>query len=344
MQDCKTGLYKGYIYCIENMINSHKYIGQTSMTILRRWYKHTSDAKKSNQVLYRAMRKYGVGNFKIYPLKEFSCATVKELRKTLDDQEIKTIKEYKDNGIELYNMTKGGDHRPDATFQPVDMYSLDGNFLRSFESISDAGNYLVQQGIIIFDETNSGGGVPGSTSIGACCRGKYHTAYGYVYRYKGEAFDKYSIESPFYKKVYKFTKNGDFIKKYPSIYACADDNGFKKTSVKVLIERKKIKDGYIYSLSRSIDISEFSEIKPQNQYVLMKTLDNKPYILFSCLNEVREYLGINDISIVAKAANGKRKTAYKHKWEYIAKNDEERLKDVLFLLFKKEEKSWQQIS
>ena len=103
-------------------------------------------------------------------------------------------------------------------------------------------------------------------------------------------------------------------------------------------------DIYIYSLSRTIDISEFSETKPQNQYVLMKTLDNKPYILFSCLNEVREYLGVSDISVVAKVVNGKRRIAYKHKWEYIAKNDEERSKDVLFLLFKKEEKSWQQIS
>ena len=39
----KTGMYEGYIYCIKNLLNEMKYIGQTSRTISIRWNQHKKD-------------------------------------------------------------------------------------------------------------------------------------------------------------------------------------------------------------------------------------------------------------------------------------------------------------
>lgn len=99
MKNYQTLKYEGYIYCIENSINSHKYIGQTRTTIKRRWDKHLSDAKKSQQVLYRAMRKYGIENFSIRVLYTIECDTQNELKDALDKKEILVIQEYNEKGL-----------------------------------------------------------------------------------------------------------------------------------------------------------------------------------------------------------------------------------------------------
>ena len=56
------------IYCIENVINHKKYIGQ-SVHIQRRWYEHKYELNKNvhdNNYLQKAWNKYGCDNFKFY--------------------------------------------------------------------------------------------------------------------------------------------------------------------------------------------------------------------------------------------------------------------------------------
>lgn len=94
-----TGIYK-----IENKINGHCYIGQ-STDILRRWRNHKTVANNENHEdkeypLYRAIRKYGIDNFDFSILEE---CKVEEL----NDKEVYWIKQYNSffNG---YNQTIGG--------------------------------------------------------------------------------------------------------------------------------------------------------------------------------------------------------------------------------------------
>lgn len=91
------------IYCIENLIDHKKYIGQ-SVDIYHRWLTHRSDLRNNNHAnihLQRAWNKYGEENFKHYILEE--CEET-----FLNDCEIKWINfynSYKDG----YNRTIGGE-------------------------------------------------------------------------------------------------------------------------------------------------------------------------------------------------------------------------------------------
>ena len=68
------------IYLIENLINNKKYVGQ-SKNILARWSGHRCDSKTRDLPLYRAMRKYGLENFKFSILEE---CPISELAKRED--------------------------------------------------------------------------------------------------------------------------------------------------------------------------------------------------------------------------------------------------------------------
>lgn len=92
------------IYKIENLINHHKYIGQ-SRRIEQRWKNEQTDAFNPNSHSYdyplqRAIRKYGIENFSFEIIED---CQVNEL----DDKERKWIAFY-DSYKEGYNQTLGG--------------------------------------------------------------------------------------------------------------------------------------------------------------------------------------------------------------------------------------------
>jgi group I intron endonuclease len=90
------------IYKIENLINHKIYIGQTTINLKYRWFQHKRAANLGFDFkLYKAMRKYGINNFKIDLLQQVE---------NIDDLNIleqEMIKKY--NSIENgYNCTTGG--------------------------------------------------------------------------------------------------------------------------------------------------------------------------------------------------------------------------------------------
>lgn len=90
------------IYCIENIINGKKYIGQ-SINIFSRWKQRINKAKSgTNTALYNAIRKYGKDNFKFYILKKCN-------KNELSDLEIMYVKKYNTKAPRGYNMTDGGE-------------------------------------------------------------------------------------------------------------------------------------------------------------------------------------------------------------------------------------------
>ena len=87
------------IYCITNQINGKQYVGQ-SVDIEERFKQHIQN--KSDSEIHKAIKEYGVHNFRFEPLVECS-------QKELDEQEVKFIRllgTY-ENG---YNQTRGNEH------------------------------------------------------------------------------------------------------------------------------------------------------------------------------------------------------------------------------------------
>lgn len=93
---------KGFIYIIKNTINNKVYIGQTRVSIELRWKEHLRHAKTGDQVINRAMNKYGVDKFYIETLEICDLDVI-------DQREIYYIDLYDATNKSLgYNVSIGG--------------------------------------------------------------------------------------------------------------------------------------------------------------------------------------------------------------------------------------------
>lgn len=96
---------QGIIYLIINKVNGHKYVGQTTQGMNKRWAQHIQEANRmSPYPLHKAMRKHGNHNFMIREICE--CK-----ENELNDKEQYYIKEYNTfNSSEGYNATSGSNN------------------------------------------------------------------------------------------------------------------------------------------------------------------------------------------------------------------------------------------
>lgn len=96
------------IYCITNKINNKIYIGQSN-NIISRWSEHYRVSLRNDErrksLIHKAIIEYGIENFTFEILETCNISE-------LNDLEIKYIKEFKENGYSLYNLTDGGESNP----------------------------------------------------------------------------------------------------------------------------------------------------------------------------------------------------------------------------------------
>lgn len=92
----------GFIYIIKNTVNSKVYIGQTRTSVEQRWREHLRHAQYGDQVINRAMKRYGIDKFYIETLEICNI-------RLLDYREMYYIDLYDStNKSKGYNVSIGG--------------------------------------------------------------------------------------------------------------------------------------------------------------------------------------------------------------------------------------------
>jgi hypothetical protein len=192
----ENDLWEGYIYCLTNMKSPtyKKYIGQTTTTIKHRLGQHYT--AKKNYAIYNAFKKHGKENFKVEQICKIVAKTKEELIKKLNIEEKFCIDWYQtkceQNG---YNIDIGG-AQVSYFCIPVDVYSVDGEFIKTFDSGADAERYY---------------GIYGVSDMCRGIQGK-NNKYQITFRYHGDPFDKYNPNT--YKRsktIYQFDLDGNLL-------------------------------------------------------------------------------------------------------------------------------------
>lgn len=230
------GLDKKYIIYKYTSPSGGVYIGQTCNDITTRansnGKNYLNKDKETGEFLQpaiaNAILKYGWENFKKEVL--YVNLTSEEA----DCKEIELIKFYKEGG-KCYNISSGGKGAPGTREHKIKQYSLKGNFIKEWNSIKEAEEYI--------------GKTKAQANIVACCQGKKHRAYGYIWRYSDdENTAEIKALTPYRSPIKQYTKTGEYIKTYPTIAEASRQTGIGDTSIgNCLKGRSKSAGGYVWT-------------------------------------------------------------------------------------------------
>lgn len=197
----------GGVYIGQTCNNIEQRAGGTGCQYLNR-NKKTGDFNQP--AIAHAIIKYGWDNFK----KEivFSGLTSEEA----DEKERELIREYREKG-ECYNICSGGKGVPGAREHKVCQYSLDGEYIKTWDTIKEACETLYGNKKVV-------------ANIVRCCQKRGHRAYGYIWKY-ADSDDEITPLTPYRAPVCQFTKDGNLIATYPTIRAASQATGIGETSI-----------------------------------------------------------------------------------------------------------------
>jgi hypothetical protein len=184
----------GYVYKITNNVNEKLYIGQTTKPIKTRMSEHKSNRTRNgyrDSKLYIAMTEIGSENFNIEVIHTVYRESKKELREEMERLE-KYYIEKLGTMINGYNSTTGGtsfaydeETKKKMASQnqwkcvKVDVYTLDGKFIKTYDSYALASANLGVSAIAI--------------SNIATKRGRHRSLKGYRFANHGEKLTPYKI-------------------------------------------------------------------------------------------------------------------------------------------------------
>lgn len=314
MYNEKTNKHHGWIYLICNYINDYKYVGQTRVSVDSRWKQHKYSYKnKQNIVLYKAFNKYGVDNFEVKTIEEVFADTEKDLIIKLNEREIYYISLYDCQLPNGYNMTRGGDSIREYNEVPVDAYDASGKLIHSFNGIVEASKFI--------------GYNYESSNISLCCKGKRRYAFGYIWRYHTDDFDKFPSDVTQQEldadnrciSIDQYTKDGVFIKTFNSMVEAAISCGDINNSHISECCKGDLHTAYGYvwryhgdklNLEKHVNKNNI----PVNQY----TLDGEFVKSHKNMADGYRYLGLSTEKRgnIGRCCNGQRKSYYGYKWFY----------------------------
>lgn len=197
--------------------NGKRYIGITRQENPERRWGSNGCGYIDNEYFWRAIQKYGWGNFAHEVL-------YTNLTKTEAEQkEIELIALYdstdKNKG---YNIATGGNYNPNIVIRPVKQYTVDGIFIKEYECIKYA---AIETGV-------------NKSNISLCCNYKAKTAGGYIWVFSDvDLTEEYLAWCNSDKRsenrvaVHRYSMNGEFIQEYGSFTLAGLATNINPTSI-----------------------------------------------------------------------------------------------------------------
>lgn len=200
--------------------------------------------------------------------------------------------------------TEDGDVLAHAKTTSVRQYDMDGNFIKEWDSITDAEEAF------------------GIYNIGACCRKLRRESGGFMWRYSSENIDKLDSKESLAKHsraVKQYDLEGNFIKEFDRIQDAANElNMSKKGIQECCAGRQKSAGGYIWKYVNpdyvrpcNRDLDKCGAIKI-SQY----SLDGVFIETFDSINAATRKTGINP-NTISKCCKGLATRAGNYKWKYV---------------------------
>ncbi len=276
---------KIYTVYIHTFPNNKVYIGITKRKVENRW--GTNGIKYSGQTVFNAILKYGWINIKHDILAD--NLTMEEAKKMERDM-IKKYQSYKrEHG---YNESMGGDCFSNVSrYKPVCMYDINGNLLKTFESIVEAEI-----------ETDS-------TDIWGAVKGRKKTVNGYVWRYLDDPFDKYAIKHENNsKQVCQYDVMGNYITTFPSISQAERETGCNSIS-DCCNGKRKMSNRFVWRFVGD-DFHKYDDIYDYNTEIAIQYDRKGNFIAEYELYKARKIFGEN----ISDCMRGRMPTAYNYVW------------------------------
>lgn len=250
------------------------YIGQSKNPKDRiRSYKW---CKPDQNAIYNSLQKYG------YDAHEFEILISGLDKETVDIVEIGLIKIYKVHSIEVLNIAEGGSsNKIPSKMKPVVKFSLDGDYICEYESISEASrdnNISIQ-------------------SISPVLRKKKGCAGLYLWLYKHDyenGIKPTPVKVTKGRPFYAFDLNGNFIKEYRSMLIASNETNTDSKMIRqnLLGKRSRVKD---FQFSFNKNVAPY-----QKKIILQYDLENNLMNTFTTLQEASEELNISKGTVKAK--------------------------------------------
>lgn len=117
----------------------------------------------------------------------------------------------------------------------VDQYTLDGMFIQTFNSCSEAANYITSE-----ERKISKG------QISDCCKKDNHSAAGYLWRFHGDNPPKPYVDR-YYCPILQYTLDKQFVQEYDSLNSANKATGISSSSILCALTKKyKQAGGFIW--------------------------------------------------------------------------------------------------
>ena len=322
----------GYIYKIKNKIDNKTYIGQTTQDLESRWRNHRKNSSNC-RYLKSAFKKYGVENFEF----KLVCITFDN---QLDDMEIKYIKQYNCLVPNGYNIRLGGNsgkHHEETKRKiaasllknrKVIQFDIDGNRLKSFNSLTEAAKYV---------------GCSPST-IGHCCNDDIKTAAGFRWKFESnetkselgippltgrfrcsQPTTKRKIITQTPRKIIQFDIQGNRLNSFSTCREAAEYVGISRSSITSCCLKPNQTGKGFYWKYESMNPSDTSsegqdEIYKQiaskkNRKVIQFDIQGNRLKSFDTCKQAADYVGTSN-GCISRCCNGVSNTSKGYVWKY----------------------------